>query len=259
MLEKYNHLCDVCGIDKPFNQTAVQTLFDVFSTIGVQSDVFKEEDGDESEICKIEDKKVKPKLYVLPFFSAVRKDFSGRGRVRHAIILIGAGRRGLINYYHFLNSWGKKFCLRILRRRIRVGRTRFWSPLRTRNTEKALGGFGLLRASDIRARPVTFLRHEDDYEYYKKLLLKDIVPRGKKKEGPEEASIIPLWGAPQHSNTCSGLRKLICQKMEGTSPIDSPDQVLVSNEPQHQSDQVVHAICSHGDEMKSLLPPPLLC
>lgn len=41
-------LCDVCGIDKRFNQTAVETLLEVFSTTRVQSEVSKEEDGDGS-------------------------------------------------------------------------------------------------------------------------------------------------------------------------------------------------------------------
>jgi hypothetical protein len=34
-------LCDVCGIDKRFNQTTVETLLEVFSTTGVQSEVSK--------------------------------------------------------------------------------------------------------------------------------------------------------------------------------------------------------------------------
>lgn len=85
-----------------------------------------------------------------------------RGKTRHAITLIGAGRRRQINYYHFLNSWGRHFCLRKRladpNEGIKVGMRRVpWRKLHRR--DKARGGFAMLRAKDIASPPVTFLRH----------------------------------------------------------------------------------------------------
>lgn len=88
--------------------------------------------------------------------------FPERGRIRHPIVLIGAGRRGSTNYYyHFINSWYKIFCLQISRRGVKVGRVRFCSSHRDRNAENARDEFGMIREFDIRVRPVTFLRHEN--------------------------------------------------------------------------------------------------
>jgi hypothetical protein len=58
--------------------------------------------------------------------------------IAHAILLVGAGRRGNTNYYHFLNSWGKTFCV-----------------------EDDRYGFGMLRASDIIIHPLKFIRYEE--------------------------------------------------------------------------------------------------
>lgn len=59
----------------------------------------------------------------------------------HAIVLIGAGRKGKTNYYHFLNSWGSSFCL---------------------EEESGRYGFGMLRASDLLFEPVKFIRYQEE-------------------------------------------------------------------------------------------------
>lgn len=56
---------------------------------------------------------------------------------RHAVLLIGAGRHEGVEYYHFLNSWGRYFC--------KAG---------------PVGGFGLIRAEDV-FTPIAFLRHKE--------------------------------------------------------------------------------------------------
>uniref|UniRef100_A0ACD6ACI5 Uncharacterized protein n=2 Tax=Avena sativa TaxID=4498 RepID=A0ACD6ACI5_AVESA len=67
-------------------------------------------------------------------------------KTRHAIVLIGAGRRGHTNYYHFINSWGKLFCL-----------------------EEDRYGFGMIRASDIKIEPLKFIRFKEEVCYHRSL------------------------------------------------------------------------------------------
>lgn len=74
-------------------------------------------------------------------FTANKKDTG------HAILLIGAGRRRKTNYYHFLNSWGENFCL----------------------TEDGMGGFGMVRASDISLRPLKFIRYKEEVVHHESL------------------------------------------------------------------------------------------
>lgn len=169
---------------------------------------------------------IRTSIYTGKNFSKLRQGkiykSPGRGRVRHAITLVGAGRRRNMYYYYFLNSWGRKFCLR-KKLRLRLGK-------RAIIQEKTRGGFGIIRASDICALPVTFLRHESvgalhlwqysftwmphsilvckcfifhqDLEIYKELLLEEIIPNVQKtREAPEEGSIRPLCSALKLSKT----------------------------------------------------------
>lgn len=57
----------------------------------------------------------------------------------HAVVLVGAARHGLMDYYYFVNSHGIQFCLRVA-------------------NGFHLGGIGKLRAKDILERPHKFLR-----------------------------------------------------------------------------------------------------
>ncbi|TVU30302.1 hypothetical protein EJB05_21916, partial [Eragrostis curvula] len=201
LLEKYNFLCMAGGIAKRWDQEAVEILGEAISTIGIESEGKK------------------PKLYKLPHFTGVKMSFPAicrlladgyairtsiftgkkfrslkpdeiykspkRGRVRHAITLIGAGRRRSTYFYYFLNSWGRYFCMR------RTLKTRFGKRALSRT--KARGGFGMIRADDICTWP--------DFEYYKEILdtQKEASNRREKREAPEEACMSSCWRALQAS------------------------------------------------------------
>ena len=76
----------------------------------------------------------------------------GKSRIGHAILLVGAGRIRGMNYYHFINSWGKHFCVQDGNRY----------------------GFGMVRARDIRFQPIQFIRYEEDIVHHKELASTDL-------------------------------------------------------------------------------------
>lgn len=63
-----------------------------------------------------------------------------KGTPGHSIVLVGARRSSLFDYYFFVNSYGKSFC-----ERVRHGR-------------HVSGGIGRIRASDIECPPYRFFR-----------------------------------------------------------------------------------------------------
>uniref|UniRef100_A0A0A8XTU5 Uncharacterized protein n=1 Tax=Arundo donax TaxID=35708 RepID=A0A0A8XTU5_ARUDO len=78
----------------------------------------------------------------------------------HAIVLIGAGKGRNCYFYHFLNSHGGLFCMRICKtRKVNVKVSR--GGLRRGKAKKFVGGFGKVRAQDILLQPVEILRYPD--------------------------------------------------------------------------------------------------
>ncbi|CAN6318087.1 unnamed protein product [Urochloa humidicola] len=212
LLEKYYYMCRANGISRDraskMNEGSLAIMCQVLATMGVESM-----------------DRLRPVMrYQFPYYTAVKQDFSSicqlladgyvmttavyagkkfgklkpgkiyksprRGRTRHAITLIGAGRRRRTNYYHFLNSWGQRFCMRKRladpNEGIPVHKVRIpWCRIHRR--DKARGGFGLLRAGDIAFQPVTFLRYKDDFKFHPKLEIQ--TAQGKGPLAPLESSM----------------------------------------------------------------------
>ncbi|XP_037453859.1 uncharacterized protein LOC119324200 [Triticum dicoccoides] len=61
--------------------------------------------------------------------------------LHHAVVLVGAGRIKRKKYFHFLNSWGEKFCMKV-----------------SANGIIFRGGIGMIRAKDLSSDPIHLRR-----------------------------------------------------------------------------------------------------
>ncbi|XP_037460733.1 uncharacterized protein LOC119331679 [Triticum dicoccoides] len=81
--------------------------------------------------------------------------------VWHAVVLIGAGKRRKKYFYHFVNSLGVKFCLRIPINPSPRPKSTWVGGVQCGKSKQFPGGFGKVRASDVMLDTLQFVRYPD--------------------------------------------------------------------------------------------------